>query len=423
MAEGSHPTSALATADQRRAEERALAIFATDKLQAARAETLAHFRADPNAALPDQDHLIGQSVSEHYFHAALMAASEDSTAPSFVWTLAHDHHWMGMHVLGSRFGQDNSDNCYRLASIDPRMRYRIKGQFASGRPCDFSICALPGQPGENILANVVALIDLDDIDLDADRCFSIEVDADPTDGRRNHLCIARARMLFVRDTLAKWSVETPCALQIEPLQVAAEREFHLGSASSRAADLGNTIARYMLKELQHGIFERGPLNALNPPWAAGKHGGLVTQASALGHYRLGVDDALIVTADRLDARYMGMQITDIWMLSYEYRHRTSSLNHAQAAPDADGRFRWVISRRDPGVHNWLDGGGNGCGTILLRWQHLPAGRTPAGANAVCELMKLSDVRGCLPRDTCFLSEMERAAQRARRLSAYQCRIA
>src|SRR3546814_4563288 len=68
----------------------------------------------------------------------------------------------------------------------------------------------------------------------------------------------------------------------------------------------------------------------------------------------------------------------MWMLSYEYRHHTSSLNHAQAVPDSDGLYRWVISAADPGVHNWLDGSGNACGSILLRWQHLPPGAQLAG---------------------------------------------
>ena len=35
-------------------------------------------------------------------------------------------------------------------------------------------------------------------------------------------------------------------------------------------------------------------------------------------------------------------------------NRQSSLNDAQARIDPDGWFRGVVSKQDPGVHNWLD---------------------------------------------------------------------
>src|SRR3546814_2417023 len=85
----------------------------------------------------------------------------------------------------------------------------------------------------------------------------------------------------------------------------------------------------------------------------------------------------------------------MWMLSYEYRHHTSSLNHAQAVPDSDGLYRWVISAADPGVHNWLDGSGNACGSILLRWQHLP--RSEEHTSELQSLMRISYAVFCLKK--------------------------
>ncbi len=35
-------------------------------------------------------------------------------------------------------------------------------------------------------------------------------------------------------------------------------------------------------------------------------------------------------------------------------NRQSSLNDVQARIDPDGWFRGVVSKKDPGVHNWLD---------------------------------------------------------------------
>ena len=115
--------------------------------------------------MPNQGSLLRQSIDEHYFHAALMAVNELPDDPSFVWTLAHDHRWLGLDVPGSRFGQDNPDNCYRLAAIDPAHAYRIAGKYPESPSCDFSICALAEQPGEGVLANTTAVITRDTIDL------------------------------------------------------------------------------------------------------------------------------------------------------------------------------------------------------------------------------------------------------------------
>lgn len=416
------PRTALATEQQRLTEERAIAAFHSDEVQQAVERVVAHFRADRNGAYEDQDALIRQSAREHLFHACLMACSETPRRPRFVWTLCHDHRWMGLDVPGSRFGQDNTDNGYRLAYISDGLRYRIRGRFVDAPPVDFSICVVPEQLGENIFANTLAFIGKDGLDIAPDGSFEILCDAEPTEGRRNHLCIKGGKILNVRDTMGDWGRERPSILDIEPLDEAPRDEYHPDRARLRAAQLGETIARFFLEHLQHGYFESGPINSMNPPWAAGSAGGLVSQASSLGHYGLAGDEAMIVTADPMDAPYVGMQITDIWMLSYEYRTRTSSLNHAQAKRSGDGLFRWVISAKDPGVHNWLDGGGQRRGTILLRWHNIPGNIVPDADKLRTEIVKLAELRNKLPADTVWVDERGRAEQRAQRLRDYETRV-
>jgi hypothetical protein len=414
--------SALATEWQQIVEERAIKLFKTDIVREAHGRTLAYFLADKNAALPDQRTLIEQSVSAHHFHAAMMAASENRCPPGLIWSLAHDHTWMGHHVPDTRFGQDNPDNCYRLAAIDSSLTYRISGQFVDRAPCDFSFSALKGQPGENNLAHATAVISLNDIDVDAAGRFQIVADASATGARRNHICIAGASMFFVRDTLGDWGCERPSVLSIECEGEVSEPAYDEVAAAARAAQLGESISRYMLDELQHGVFERGVVNELNPPWAAGQNGGLATQASSLGYYHLQEDDAMIITAAPMGARYVGMQITDVWMLSFEYRDRLSCLNHTQALLDDDGKFRWVISARDPEIYNWLDSGGYRHGTILLRWQHLPGGTTPAADAVQSRIVKVSEVFKHLPIGTKRVDAAARKKQRAQRRAEYAHRM-
>ncbi len=414
-------SATLANPQQALIETRALAIHASPDVAAAMAATAALFHADVNAALPDQEALIAQSVAEHFYHAALMAASETPHHPRFVWTLAQPHRWLGIDVPGSRFGQDNPDNCYRIAAIDPTWRYEIRGRFFAPRPGDFSICALPGQIGENIAADVVGVISPDSIDVDADGGFVISVDDTPSAGRRNHLCIAGARTLQVRDTLVDWAAERPTALAIAPVGSVALDDYDAGRAAKRAAQLGAVIAGFFLRHVQHGMCEAAPVNTLPEPVASASRGGLVTQVATLGYYTLADDEALLITADRLGARYVGIQIADMWMISFDYRHHTSSLNHMQATPDADDRYRWVISRADPGVWNWLDSGGHAAGSILLRWQHLPPGIALAGS-VTAAVVPLADLRRRLPDGTRFVDADGRRAQQAARYRAYLGRV-
>jgi len=43
---------------------------------------------------------------------------------------------------------------------------------------------------------------------------------------------------------------------------------------------------------------------------------------------------------------------------------------AQSYLGADGRYRYVISARDPGIENWLDTEGHRRGLVFMRWQGL-----------------------------------------------------
>lgn len=413
--------SVLATPQQRLVEERALAIYGSPEIATAKARITALFKADRNSRFVDQDGLIAQSAAEHCLHAAMIAASETPRSPCFVWTIAMAHQWMGLDVPGSRIGQDNPDNVYRFASVDGEMRYTLSGRFSAQPPTDFSICALPAQVGEGIAANVCGIITRDTIDLDADGRFEIVVDSTPTDGRRNHLCIAGAKVLMGRDTLADWGVERPAQLSIKPIGAETIDDFHIAQATARAAHLAFTIAEFFLRVVQHGMCEVGPLNTVPAPVTSAGRGGLVTQSATLGYYRLSDGEAWVISIDLLGARYLGVQLCDMWMLSYDYRQRASSLNHRQALADADGRVRLVVSAADPGVHNWLDGSGHDLGTILLRWHGIPAGADFANS-VVAEVVAIVDLAGYLPAETIWLDAQARTQQQAARLFEYNHRV-
>jgi hypothetical protein len=96
-----------------------------------------------------------------------------------------------------------------------------------------------------------------------------------------------------------------------------------------------------------------PHNAFSPP--STPPGGAPTIGYGGGFFALGPDDALLIESDVPDADYWGWTLhTMRWLESGNFAERQTSLNHAQAHVDGDGRLRIVAARRDPGIPNWID---------------------------------------------------------------------
>ncbi|MFC7449465.1 hypothetical protein [Rhodococcus daqingensis] len=81
-----------------------------------------------------------------------------------------------------------------------------------------------------------------------------------------------------------------------------------------------------------------------------------------------------------------------------------------------------MSRRDPGVHNWLDPEGHEAGMLAIRWQHLSG--TPAVDRALrgASVVKLDALKQSLPAGTAFVNPAERLIQQQLRAVAYDRRL-
>jgi hypothetical protein len=136
-----------------------------------------------------------------------------------------------------------------------------------------------------------------------------------------------------------------------------------------------------------------PVNTLTPPRPT--PGGLSTQYSSVGHYDLDDDQAMVVTVPASDAPYQGIQLGSMWYVSLDYVNHQTSLTAHQARTDPDGRIRYVISERDPGVANWLERTGHRRGYVQLRWQRLSRALTAEDGPRV-DLVAVDDLAKQLP---------------------------
>lgn len=109
------------------------------------------------------------------------------------------------------------------------------------------------------------------------------------------------------------------------------------------------------------------------------------------------------------------------MVSGDPVRRQTSLNNKQAVADADGRYTFVVAAQDPGVHNWLDTEGRREGTVMVRWQDLPAQVVGGGPQVSARVVSLADLQAVLPAGTRWTGAAERARLLAQREAGYQRR--
>ena len=193
-------------------------------------------------------------------------------------------------------------------------------------------------------------------------------------------------MLLVREVYSDWDAERRGTIGIH-------RADRAGCAPPRP-DTDAMAKRYrvagkiLLSRLRtflafpEWFYLKLPVNTMTEPRLT--PGGLASQFSSAGHYDLGDDQAMIVTvpaAGRAVAPYQGIQLGSMWYVSLDYVNHQTSLTADQARTDPDGRLRFVISERDPGVANWLECTGHRRGYVQIRWQRLSRDLGPGGRAA------------------------------------------
>lgn len=385
------------------------------------------FAASPIAASESARSTIEPAVANLAFQACLYAANFDTVDPFVLWGTSAAHSWAGIDVPASGYGLDAPDNTYRHATLDGSARYRIRGELVGKGPSQQTFVVYRTIPGVTQTMNAeghmdeIAGIKSEALVRDADGGFTITVDADPADGRPNHLQVPAdldGLHLMVRDSMADWDVELPVALSIERLDPpAGHRPKSDDEMAAHAAEIMAAYVPYWINWYETYLGGK-PLNEVPQPWMRVQGWGMTQQ----GRFELGPDQAWVLTFDPLDAAFFDLQISDPWSRTVGHVARTGSFNANQAERNADGTLTLVLAATDPGVHNWLDSEGLTVGTFQVRWQSLPEGSTGEGAVRGVEMVDLADLAAHLPEGTRFVTPAERAEQQRARAESYARRL-
>lgn len=401
-----------------------LKILAHPDIRASTARIANLYSADPRAKSEAGKARIARAAESISVAAIFYVLGEDVTRPHIYWSVNAPHRWHGMNVPGSGFGIDNPDNIYQGFAVAGGRRYLLHGRMTKSSPVQIHMevrDAIPGM-GEMLVEGMrqLATIQSEQLKLEPDGSFTIDIESAPADGRRNHLAIPASGNFNVgiRQLFTDWGSQPPAELRLEQLDPApSPTPRDIAALARRSAEILDRIGPYWL-DYKNKYICTAPVNSIASPRVRPGGRGL----SASGHYALGKDEALLITIDTLEAKSFGIQIADPWGVAYDYDRRTSSLNNAQAQANSDGTITLIISARDPGYANWLDSGGFSSGIVTLRWQALPAGVDHMSAVQRVAIVKLFELATAVPTGQTIISAKERAALRKARARAYAVRL-
>lgn len=408
----------VANADQKAMEDTALRIIARPELERPRMIATYLWREVMQHEAGEQMTMFGDMVDEYVFHYAMRAAASDGNHPGVLRFMTPPHRWFARDVPGSRWAGDSPDFTYRIIPVSHGGRYEIKGRPTCDRPPTSHFALM----GENTAApQILGLLDSLDLETEADGSFTITVNAEPAEGRRNHIQTQPgALQIWIRDALGDWVGQSPNALRVERLNPPARdplSDEELARWTGQALLDGVYYAYYIMR----GGTGRPP-NRLSEPVSSAALGGMATQYGTKANIVLAPDEAFVITASSAGALFRNAVLHDVYMRSANYWDRTGSLNHATMAADESGLFTYVVAHQDPGVVNWLDTGGLRQTIFGQRWQSFPGGAAKEAPTVEGRVVKFADLERELPAGVKRIDAAGRREQLAARRAGFERRF-
>jgi hypothetical protein len=366
----------------------------------------------PDGATPaevqDMNKLALSILAEGY----LCRAYTDARRPVFMplWNYAMNQ------------GGPDPDYVYSTTEIDPAGTYRISGFRGTSRFVEITQQGFDMMSPELVTNrnSVNRTIDLDDLARDAEGRFEVLVSPTRPDGHEGDWweLDPGAKRLLMRRCSCDWTNEIDARVAIERLDDGGE-DMTPEDFARRFGELAEWIEGMIgfdMALVRHYREHHGVNTFLRSQWID-QGGGLPRQAYYDGIHEIDDDEALILETDvPKEVRYWQALVGDDRFCTIDWVNRQSSLNDAQATLDSDGRFRAVISRRDPGVPNWLDKGDYRWGMIQMRWNL--ANEYP---DPTITKVPFDELRDHLPADTPVVTPDQRREQLRRRREGAQLR--
>jgi len=308
-------------------------------------------------------------------------------------------------------GLPTPDFYYGVTVLDGRQTYKLRGRMGDIKLFLVQVQShLQGSPGEKNIGNY----DLDDMKVAKDGTFEIIVGGDKRSGNwieldRN----SRDNLLLFRGMLADYGHGDKGSLQIERISQVPDdyydaEEFdeqEMAERIRRAEDFMCYLIRTYTLGLYNNYLERAPYNAMS--LFQGTESSSMSNPNSsygMGVFSLEDDEALVVRLKSPpDGVYWSFQLGDAYSRALPIDRQTS-LNNFQLKRDPDGGYHAVISKRDPGVANWLDTIGWKEGTMVFRNYRAKEKPVPEFTK-----VKFDELPSVLPKTTARVTPTQRKA--------------
>ena len=331
----------------------------------------------------------------------------------------HDFPYFNNLSTFTKTGMDNADQTYHQTFLDGSGTYRVWGTRGSSKTISFTTY-LPDTLSESLYV-------LDDLKYNQDGSFEIILGGKNMDFDNWMPLENTSTRLLVRQTLSDWNSEVPGTIHIDRIDKEKDPYPKINTDSvaedliNLANELLSNITRwpdYHLKRVEQIM----PLNSISKPRQVGQTGGLSGRLMSVGHFNLKNDEVLIIKAWPTESSYQGIQLGNPWWQSLDYANRISSLTLDQSKVSSDGAIYYLLSKKDPGYHNWLDIEDFNRGVILMRYDGLKNASLDKSLYPSAQLIKINDLNKHLPSDEKKIIEGEREFQIQKRREHVQKRF-
>jgi hypothetical protein len=317
--------------------------------------------------------------------------------------------------------QPNPDDAYLYAPLDGNLRYRVVADRGTIYRISFTIgrelIGFSDTPGP-----AYDYFELDESIVGPDGRFEIVFSSKKPVGYTGswRYLDPRADYIIIRQRSCDWGAEVDSRFAIECLDAPElKRQMSVEEIADRLDRLVKVPERWskFWIDWTHDLQKRIGRNAFETNASFAQFGSIPNQVYLQGLFEMEPGEALILETELPKVRpYWNFQVNDPVFNAIDIVYRQTSLNGHTARIDADGRFRAVVCREDPGVPNWLDTGGYLQGSFIGRWQGCDSAPIPALTR-----VPLAELRQHLPADTPSVSEAERAESLRRRRLGGQMR--
>jgi hypothetical protein len=342
-----------------------------------------------------------------------------------VYTDARRPVFMPLWNYACNQGGPNPDYVYLTAEIDGAGVYELTGRRGTVRFVEITqqgpgmMKSLKGVEGQMKFQAITH--DLDDLTIGDDGSFRVIMSVERPEGYSGDWWALNpeAGKILMRKCACDWNSEIDAQVAINRLDDGGE-DMSPAEIARRFSEMGDWI-KGMIDfdmELVRYYREHHGINVLLRSQWIQQGGGLATkQAYYDGIHQIADDEALIVEFPvPAKCYYWQILVADDRFSTVDWVNRQSSLNDVQARIDPDGWFRGVVSKRDPGVHNWLDKADWPWGILQARFY-----KADDFPEAMVTKVPVADVLDHLPAGTPVLTSQERQAQLRRRRTGAQLR--